>query len=82
MVVSVATKYRDLKSIYEHFSFLNIDNLIATKFDETNNVGNLIAFLLDTNLPISFLSTGQEVPIDFEIATKRRLIEAFRGEIE
>jgi len=82
LVVSVTSKYSDLKDIYEHFSFLNIDNLIATKFDETKNVGNLIAFLLDTKLPVSFLSVGQEVPIDFEIATKRRILEAFVGEIE
>jgi len=82
LVVSVTSKYVDLKDTYEHFSFLNLDNIIATKFDETKNVGNLIAFLLDTKLPISFLSTGQEVPIDFEIATKRRVLEAFTGEID
>ena len=82
LVVSVTSKYEDLKDIYEHFSFLNIDNLIATKFDETKSVGNLIAFLLDTKLPVSFLSVGQEVPLDFEIATKRRILEAFIGDID
>ncbi len=81
LVVSVTSKYEDLKDIYEHFSFLNIDNVIATKFDETKKVGNLIAFLLDTKLPVSFLSVGQEVPIDLEIATKRRILEAFIGDI-
>ena len=82
LVISVASKYVDLKELYKNFSFLNIKNLIATKFDETKNVGNLIAFLLDTKLPISFLSVGQEVPIDIEIATKRRILEAFIGEID
>ena len=82
LVVSVTSKYEDLKDIYEHFSFLNIDSVIATKFDETKNVGNLIAFLLDTKLPVSFLSIGQEVPIDLEIATKRRILETFIGEID
>jgi len=64
LVVSAATKYVDLKDIYEHFSFLNIDKLIATKADETKNTGNLIAFLLDTKLPVSFITAGQEVPIN------------------
>ena len=82
LVISVASKYVDLKELYKNFSFLNIKSLIATKFDETKNVGNLIAFLLDTKLPISFLSVGQEVPIDIEIATKRRILEAFIGEID
>ncbi len=82
LVVSVTAKYTDLKDIYEHFSFLNIKSVIATKFDETKKVGNLIAFLLDSKLPVSFLSIGQEVPIDIEIATKRRILEAFTGEID
>jgi len=81
LVVSVTAKYADLKDIYEHFSFLNIESIIATKFDETKKVGNLIAFLLDSKLPVSFLSVGQEVPIDIEIATKRRILEAFTGEL-
>ena len=82
LVVSVTSKYSDLKDIYEHFSFLNISNVIATKFDETKKVGNLIAFLLESKLPVSFLSTGQEVPTDIEIATKRRILEAFIGDIK
>jgi len=82
LVVSATSKYSDLKDIYENFSFLNIDNLIVTKFDETKNIGSLIAFLLDTKLPVSFLTTGQEVLTDFEIATKQRILEAFLGEIE
>ncbi len=82
LVISVTSKHSDLKDIYEHFSFLNIASVIATKFDETKNVGNLIAFLLESKLPVSFISNGQEVPIDIEIATKRRILEAFIGEID
>jgi len=82
LVVSVSTKYSDLKDIYNSFSFLNIENLIATKFDETKKIGNLIAFLLDTKLPVSFISVGQEVPIDIELATKRKILESFIGELD
>ncbi len=80
LVVSASTKYVDLKDIYEHFSFLNIDRLIVTKFDETKNSGNLIAFLLDTKLPVSFMTTGQNVPKDLKIASKRAILEYFIGQ--
>ncbi len=81
LVLSAASKYIDLKDIYEHFSFLNIDKFIVTKVDETRNSGNLIAFLLDTKLPVSFISKGQNVPKDLDIATKRAILEHFIGEV-
>ncbi len=81
LVISSASKYVDLKDIYEHFSFLNIDKLIVTKVDETRNIGNLIAFLLETKLPVSFISMGQKVPDDLKVATKRVILEHFIGEV-
>ncbi len=82
LVVSSASKYVDLKDIYEHFSFLNIDKLIVTKVDETRNTGNLIAFLLDTKLPVSFITTGQNVPKDLQVASKRAILENFIGDLD
>ena len=81
LVVSSAAKYVDLKDTYEHFSFLNIDRVIVTKVDETKNRGSLIAFLLDTKLPVSFISTGQNVPKDLKIASKRAILDYFIGNI-
>ncbi len=82
LVISASSKYVDLKDIYEHFSFLNIDKVIVTKVDETKNTGNLIAFLLDTKLPVSFITTGQNVPQDLKIASKRAILEYFIGDID
>ena len=82
LVVSAGVKYRDLKNIYEHFSFLRVNSLIVTKIDETKDVGNIIAFLLETNLPISFISTGQNVPQDLEQATTKKILEYFIGDLK
>ncbi len=82
LVVSAGVKYRDLKSIYEHFSFLNIDSLIVTKIDETKDIGNIIAFLLETKLPLSFLSTGQRVPQDLELASTKKVLNYFIGDLK
>ena len=82
LVVAATAKYEDIREIYEHFSFINIESVIVTKFDETNRVGDLIAFLTEKHLPVSYLSTGQRVPDDLEPAAKERILEQFLGEGE
>ncbi len=82
LVISATQKYVDLEDIYQHFSFLNLKRLIVTKIDETKNIGNLIAFLLDTKLRLSFFSNGQNVPDDLELATKRKILDIFVGEVD
>ena len=82
LVISATSKYSDLEDIYKHFSFLDLSSLIVTKIDETRNIGNLIAFLLYSKLPMSFFSNGQNVPQDLQVATKRKIIDTFVGEID
>ncbi len=75
LVVSASAKYDDLKDIYKNFSYLDIDTMIVTKFDETSNFGNIFSLIYETQKPISYFSTGQEVPDDIETANGDFLIE-------
>ena len=83
LVISANTKFEDLMEIYKNFSFLNIDTLIITKFDETKVFGNIFSLIYETNIPISFFSVGQEVPDDLELANSEFLVtcvlEGFKG---
>jgi flagellar biosynthesis protein FlhF len=80
LVVSASAKYQDLKDAYEKFSFLNIDTLMITKFDETSGFGNIFSLIYETQKPISYFSTGQEVPDDIQTAKSEFLIEClFEG---
>ena len=81
LVVSATSKYEDVHEIYEHFNFIKVHNAIVTKFDETRRVGDLIAFLTETHLPVSYLSTGQRVPDDLLPADKERILAQFTGEL-
>jgi len=62
LVISATAKREDIMDIYEHFSFLDIDNVIITKFDETRRVGELFSFLIEKKIPVSYISSGQQVP--------------------
>ena len=76
LVVSANTKLEDLKEIYDIFSsYLNIDTIIITKFDETKVFGNVFSLIYDINKPISFFSIGQEVPDDIELASSDFLVK-------
>jgi flagellar biosynthesis protein FlhF len=81
LVLSATVKYEDMEDIYKNFSFLNLDSIIISKFDETKHFGTLLNFMLLYKLPMSYFSTGQIVPDDFMRANKEYLLEQFIGDI-
>ncbi len=82
LTLSASVKQADMEDIYESFSFLGVDGLVVTKFDETKHYGNIINFALRYDLPFAYFSTGQEVPDDLLVADKEFLLSRFVGEFE
>ncbi|NOX15758.1 MAG: flagellar biosynthesis protein FlhF [Epsilonproteobacteria bacterium] len=74
LVLSAGCKLEDLEDIYKNFSFLDIDTLIFTKFDETRAFGTVFSLIYNTNKPVSYFSTGQEVPDDIIMASSDFLV--------
>jgi len=81
LVLSATVKYEDMEDIYKNFSFLNLDSVIISKFDETKHFGTLLNFMLLYTLPMSYFSIGQEVPDDLLLANKEYLLEHFIGDV-
>ena len=75
LVLSAGSKLEDLKDIYKNFSFLNIDTLVFTKFDETKAFGTVFSLIHDIDRPVSYFSVGQEVPDDIVVANSDFLVE-------
>ncbi|WP_121020985.1 flagellar biosynthesis protein FlhF [Helicobacter vulpis] len=75
LVLSLTTKYEDLKDIYSAFSPLEIDSLIFTKLDESRGFGNLFSLVYESKKPISYLCIGQEVPMDLLVASNDYLVD-------
>ncbi|ARR01169.1 flagellar biosynthesis protein FlhF [Campylobacter porcelli] len=84
LVVSAGSKIEDLLEIYNNFSALDIDTLIITKFDETKIFGNIFSLIYETGVPVSFFSTGQNVPDDIMEAKSEFLVscvlDGFKGD--
>lgn len=80
MVLSSTASEKVLLSEAEAFSRVGVDKLILTKMDEAASLGGLMSLLRMVGKPISFITTGQEVPDHLEPASARRLAELAIGE--
>lgn len=68
LVLSANTKLDDLLETAEAFQEISFNRLIITKLDETSELDNIIEFLEKIKIPISYVTTGQSVPEDIEVA--------------
>lgn len=82
LVVSITTKNKDLRSIIENYKKIGYDNIIITKLDETDSHGSILNISYNTDCPIGYICTGQNVPDDIEEANRDNLFQYIWGEIE
>jgi flagellar biosynthesis protein FlhF len=62
-----------MMSAYERLRLLRPSKLIFTHLDETDAPGSLLDGAIQTSLPISFLTNGQQIPEDLLEASKSEL---------
>lgn len=79
LVMSAATHSADQAKIFERFEPLTT-HFIFTKLDETVNGGAILNLLERTDLPVAYITNGQNVPDDIEVATPERLSRYILGE--
>lgn len=75
LVLSSTTKDEDLTEITKRFSTIPLSGVIFTKLDESTSYGSVFNHAIRFKLPMSFLTTGQNVPDDIEKASRERLID-------
>jgi flagellar biosynthesis protein FlhF len=75
LVLSATAKPGDLVEALDRFRPLNPTRLLFTKLDETASYGGLLSCCFVSDLPVSYLGTGQEVPDDIEEASPERIAQ-------
>ena len=81
LVLSITTKHRDLLDITEKFRRGNYDALVFTKLDETTSYGTIFNVVKATGKPLTYVTTGQNVPDDIEAAVPETIAKLILGEI-
>ncbi|MCL6549328.1 MAG: flagellar biosynthesis protein FlhF [Alicyclobacillus sp.] len=79
LVLSVTHKPQDLDELAAAFCRLPIDKFLFTKVDETSGCGAVLNLLMRYRKPVSYITTGQNVPDDIEVASLDRLLELILG---
>ncbi|GIS58006.1 MAG: hypothetical protein CM1200mP2_02310 [Planctomycetaceae bacterium] len=80
LVLSVTANLDHLVSTVNHFSTVGTSSLVLTKLDETHELGVMLNLARRVNLPISYLTTGQDVPDDIEPADTQRMARLVLGQ--
>lgn len=80
LVLSTIANAKTLKATAEKFSAVNLSSMILTKLDEVDSIGSVLATQREIGLPISYITTGQDVPDDIEPADGDRLASLILGQ--
>lgn len=75
LAIACTMHYGAMLEVASAFSDLSIDAVVLTKIDEATHLGPALSLVHKLGKPVSFLTTGQGVPADLEVATAKRLAE-------
>jgi len=75
LVLSMTTRYRDMKAIVDAFSRFRLDKVLFTKVDETTTFGAPVNLLSEYPLKLSYIANGQNVPDDISLFHPERWID-------
>ena len=79
LTLSITTKYKDLVRIADAYKDVPEWRVIFTKLDETCSLGNILNMKLLTNSPLSYTTSGQNVPTDIEVINEQGLAKQLLG---
>lgn len=79
LVLSLTSGYRDASMIVDHYLPLGFDYFLFTKWDEAAAPGLMYNMVRKYKRPLSYVTTGQNVPDDMEIADPETITRAILG---
>jgi flagellar biosynthesis protein FlhF len=79
LVLSCTASSRSLQATCREFSPVGATSVVFTKLDESLTTGHLLAVMRETQLPVSYLTDGQNVPDDIAIAEAHSLVRRILG---
>jgi len=82
LVMSATTQLKAMNEIISAFSEFQLGACILTKMDETAETGNAVSALIEHQLPLAFITDGQQVPEDIHKANSHALIQQCIAESE
>lgn len=79
LVLATTASQASAELAIDRFGDVRADKLIFTKLDEAANVGIVLNVIRKVGRPLSYVTTGQDVPDDIEEAKGKRLAQLILG---
>lgn len=79
LTVSASTSEKVLRAILKDFEFLKNFNIIVTKMDEVQSRGVLFYISKISRRPLSYMTTGQNVPDDIQQVKPDEVVRSIMG---
>ena len=79
LVLNAGAKYSDLLEIAEVYAALTDYSIIFTKLDETSAAGAMMNIHVRTKCPLSYVTTGQNVPDDISEVNPQKVAKQLLG---
>ena len=79
LVLSTVSGAKNLANTAERFAAVGTTSMILTKLDEATGLGNLLSLTRSCGLPISYITDGQNVPDDIQVAQRHTLAQQILG---
>lgn len=74
LVLSATVQYNVLQETVTHFKRIPLAGCIFTKIDECLSLGEIISIAIQNGLPIGYITNGQRVPEDIDVADGAKII--------
>ncbi|RVU41315.1 flagellar biosynthesis protein FlhF [Rheinheimera riviphila] len=74
LVLSATSQARVMQETVDHFKRISLAGCIFTKLDECLSLGEIINVAIQNALPVSYLTNGQRVPEDIDIAEAATMV--------
>lgn len=75
LMLAANTQLDGLRTATANFRRLHPSSLFFSKLDETRHFGAMYTMVSEVGLPMSYFSTGQNVPDDIELASAGKLVK-------
>ena len=74
LCLSATTSFSSIKEMVDTYGFVDDYRVIITKLDETKYRGSVLNISWYTHKPFAYVTTGQDVPDDIEVADTESLV--------
>ena len=74
LAIAAGTSAFDIDTIVARYAPIGVSRLLFTKIDETADLRELVLSPARHNIPVGYVTSGQKVPEDIQVATRKLLI--------